>query len=140
MQAIETKYLGPTNVRGARIVARAQAGRITVPYDHALNFDENHIEAARIYAKRKGWIGSWYSGGAVDGATFVHVPSDGGPAFTLRASYTAQKGDTVRLVTGGGMTGIVRRVDARSALPVTVEWANGTHGPTSHDSLRKVTR
>lgn len=27
MQAIVTKYLGPTNHRGARIVAKAQAGR-----------------------------------------------------------------------------------------------------------------
>ena len=53
--------------------------------------------------------------------------------------YTAKKGDTVRLATGGSMTGIVRRVDARRALPVIVEWANGSHGPTSHKSLRKVT-
>lgn len=86
MQAIETKYLPPTNHRGARIKASAQTGSVTVPYDHALNYDENHIAAARALVKRFEWLGSWYSGGAVKGDTFVHVPSDGGPAFTVRAA------------------------------------------------------
>jgi hypothetical protein len=72
MQAIETKYLGPTNHRGARIKATAQAGQITVPYDHALDFGENHIAAARAYAQRKGWLGSWVGAQAPDGR-FVYV-------------------------------------------------------------------
>ena len=39
MQAIETKYFGPSNVKGSRIKATAQAGSVTVGYDHALNGD-----------------------------------------------------------------------------------------------------
>lgn len=30
MQAIETRYHGPTNTRGARVSARCEAGRITL--------------------------------------------------------------------------------------------------------------
>ena len=36
MQAIETRYLGPTNTRGSRIKATAAAGSITIHYDDAL--------------------------------------------------------------------------------------------------------
>ena len=53
-QAIVTKFLGPTNSRGARIVARAQAGKITVSWDHSLNVDANHTAAARALAEKMG--------------------------------------------------------------------------------------
>jgi len=54
-QAIETRFAGPTNHRGARIIVRAQAGRMTVPWDHALNSDENHRVAAEMFAQKWGW-------------------------------------------------------------------------------------
>jgi hypothetical protein len=54
-QAIVTKYHGPTNYKGSRISARADAGRIVVPYDHALNIGENHAAAAQVLAERLGW-------------------------------------------------------------------------------------
>lgn len=54
-QAIVTKYHGPTNYKGSRISARAEAGRIIVHYDHALNPDENHKAAAQALADRLGW-------------------------------------------------------------------------------------
>lgn len=47
MIAIETKYLGPTDFRGSRIIARTDNGqRITVPYDHALSGVYVHAQAA----------------------------------------------------------------------------------------------
>ena len=46
MQAIETKYIGPTNYRGSRIKASCERGNITISYDDALNSDEAHIAAA----------------------------------------------------------------------------------------------
>jgi hypothetical protein len=55
MQAIVTKYHGPTNYKGSRISARAEAGRIIVHYDHALNIGENHAAAAQALADRLGW-------------------------------------------------------------------------------------
>lgn len=73
MQAIVTKYLGPTNHRGARIKATAQAGSITLSWDHALNADDNHQAAASELARRKGWAGVWVGG---------WLPSGKGRAFT----------------------------------------------------------
>jgi hypothetical protein len=64
MQAIETEYRGPTNTRGSRIIARAQAGRISVPYDHALSVQENHDRAASELARQRGWAGVWVGGGS----------------------------------------------------------------------------
>lgn len=45
MQAITTKYFGPTNFRGGRIKASAQRGSVTVAYNHALNIEGNHRAA-----------------------------------------------------------------------------------------------
>jgi hypothetical protein len=53
MQAIVTKFLGPTNHRGARIKAKCQAGAITVPYDHAVH--EPHDVAAIALRAKLGW-------------------------------------------------------------------------------------
>ena len=36
MQAIQTKYIGPTNTKGARIKAFCAAGSITIPYNYEL--------------------------------------------------------------------------------------------------------
>ncbi len=46
MQAIETKYIGPSNYRGSRIKATCERGSITISYDDALNSDDAHIAAA----------------------------------------------------------------------------------------------
>jgi len=56
-QAIETRYICPTNFRGARIKATAWAGQLTLSWDHALNPEENHDAAARAFAKKFGWYG-----------------------------------------------------------------------------------
>jgi hypothetical protein len=40
-QAIVTKFLGPTDHRGSRIKATAEAGSITVSWDHGLGVEEN---------------------------------------------------------------------------------------------------
>lgn len=55
MQAIQTKYHGPTNINGSRFTARCDAGRVTVGYDHGLNVAENHVAAARALMVKLGW-------------------------------------------------------------------------------------
>jgi hypothetical protein len=82
-QAIVTKYIGPTNYRGSRIVAKAAAGRIYVSYDHALNIEDNHTAAAEALANKFGWAGWWRGGGMPSGDGNVYVCSDIGaaPAF-----------------------------------------------------------
>jgi hypothetical protein len=45
MQAIITKYVGATNTKPSKIVAKCQRGSLRVSYDHGLNIDENHKAA-----------------------------------------------------------------------------------------------
>lgn len=73
MQAIVTRYHGPTNARGARISATAEAGRIYIPYPHELNATEAHAAAARAFAERWGWAGRWVGGASPDGRGYVFV-------------------------------------------------------------------
>lgn len=54
-QAIVTKYLGPTNVKGSRVKATAQAGSVTLSWDDAANSAENHAAAAQALVRRFGW-------------------------------------------------------------------------------------
>jgi hypothetical protein len=55
MQAIETKYLGPTNTKGSRIIATCTAGKITVDWNNSLNSGDNHKEAIRALLRKLGW-------------------------------------------------------------------------------------
>jgi hypothetical protein len=78
-QAIETKYLGPTDHRGARVKATAQAGSITVPWDHALDVGPNHFRAAYKLARKFGWVLDEYclvGGGNADGSGYCFVEAD----------------------------------------------------------------
>ena len=74
-QAIETKFLGPTDRRGSRVKASADAGSITLDWDHRLNSDANHRAAALAFARKFGWKGVW-SGGSIKGSGYVFVTSD----------------------------------------------------------------
>jgi hypothetical protein len=47
MNAIKTKYLGPTNTRGARIKASCDAGSVTCPWEDAEDARRNHYLAVR---------------------------------------------------------------------------------------------
>ena len=72
MQAIETKFLGPTNTKGARIKASVYAKSITVPYAYEA-VDRSHDEAARALITKLGWWGVWARGGKTDGTGNVYV-------------------------------------------------------------------
>jgi hypothetical protein len=68
MQAIITRYLGPTNFRGGRVKATCQAKSKTLEWDHALNPTQNHIAAAKAIATELGWnYGKWTGGELPDG-------------------------------------------------------------------------
>lgn len=60
MQAIVTKFLGPTNVRGSRVKATCEAGSVTLSWDHALNSEGNHDAAAKALAHKLGWDKGWH--------------------------------------------------------------------------------
>jgi hypothetical protein len=55
MQAIVTRYLGPTDYRGSRIKATCDAGSITIPYPHELSGEDVHRKAAEALVDRLGW-------------------------------------------------------------------------------------
>lgn len=78
LQAIETKYLGPTHVRGARVKAVAEAGSLTLSWDHALKWHDNHRKAAEALAAKFNWTGEFY-GELVGGA----LPGQRGYAFVF---------------------------------------------------------
>ena len=82
-QAIETRYLGPTNTRPGRIKATAWAGSATVEYNHELNTEDNHRAAAMAlaakcakhaeqYGGKSIWAeGTWTQGGDAKGTGYV---------------------------------------------------------------------
>ena len=75
-QAIVTKYIGPSNVRGSRIKASAAAGSVTLHYDSSLNTEDNHAKAAKALADKYEWSGAWYQGGMPDDSGYCFVCVD----------------------------------------------------------------
>lgn len=73
LQAIVTKYLGPTNTRGARIKATCAGGSITRAYDYALNTDAQHHAAAIDLCNKLGWVFSRLHSGVLPNGDGVHV-------------------------------------------------------------------
>lgn len=62
-QAIVTKFLGPTDHRGARVKATCEAGSVTVSWDYGRgnasgedDVSANHRHAATVLASKLGWI------------------------------------------------------------------------------------
>lgn len=73
-QAILTKYLGATNLRGTRVKASAAAGSITVGWDHALDAENNYYHAAMALAIKLGWSGGHeLEGGVIPSGDTVFV-------------------------------------------------------------------
>ena len=79
MQAIQTRYFGPGNVRGARIIATCAAKRMSFPYRHDLNADENHALAADLLRDDMGWVGEGYGdtvSGCLQDGSYAHVMTE----------------------------------------------------------------
>lgn len=76
-QAIVTRFLGPTNHRGARVKATADAGTVTVSWDYALGIAENHQAAATALLDKLGWTRDpWRRdlvGGSLPGSGYAFV-------------------------------------------------------------------
>jgi hypothetical protein len=73
MQAITTKYHGPTNTRGARITATSESGiKVTLPYPHELTGRECHDAAVRALCHKIGWTGQMVAG-AIHGGGYAYV-------------------------------------------------------------------
>lgn len=77
MQAIRTRYLGPTDKRGSRISATAAAGRAFIDYPHELPMEERHRAAAAELCKRYGWDASELVEGVLSNQDHVFVFVEG---------------------------------------------------------------
>ena len=73
MQAILTRYIGPTNFRGTRVRASCAAGSIIVPWDDALGIDANHAAARRALVRKLDWQDRTWASGTLASGDFVHV-------------------------------------------------------------------
>ena len=76
-QAIETKFVGPTNHRSARVRVKCQARTMFVRWDYSLGVEKNHDAAAQALAEKLDWRGKWFAGGntAGSGNVYVNVPT-----------------------------------------------------------------
>lgn len=74
-QAIITKFVGPTNTRGARIIAKTGGGlnKETVSWNYEAGVEDNHREAAQHLMETMGWTGELIGGGLVEGYAWVIV-------------------------------------------------------------------
>lgn len=75
-QAIVTTFRGPTDHHGSRVLARCEAKKISVPWDHALDAGANHAAAALQLMDQLGWSekNDLVMGGTREGYVFVQVP------------------------------------------------------------------
>ena len=87
MQAIQVKFLGPTNTRGSRRKAWCDAGQITVSTDFALNSEDNARKACEALRDKLGWHKPHHGDmacGSLPNGDYVFVFVDTG-AFAPRA-------------------------------------------------------
>lgn len=61
MQAIRTRYHGPSNTRGSYISAKCEAGSIRMPYAHELDIAGNHEAACKMLIKKMKWDTGHYA-------------------------------------------------------------------------------
>lgn len=74
MVAIETRYLGPTNTKGSRIVVTAGSGnRVIANCNSAISNEENHRRAADLLRRRLHWSGAMVGGSTKAGMAWVFV-------------------------------------------------------------------
>jgi len=77
MQAIHTKFISATNLKGSRIKAFCDAGSITVPYTYDKGESDTHLDVAYQLVKKLGWDDDHYGklaqGSLPNNAGYCHV-------------------------------------------------------------------
>ena len=75
MKAIKTKYKGPTDTRGSRIIASDEDGnKVTISYPYELSGEDVHRKAAEALCTKMGWHGQLVGGSLKNGYVFVFMP------------------------------------------------------------------
>lgn len=84
MQAIQTRYFGPSNTKGARIKASCESGSITIGYPYEFSEMDCHALAAKALAAKFGWTATHHGelfGGQLANKDYVFI-------FNKRSSKT----------------------------------------------------
>ena len=77
-QAIETRYAGPTNHAGSRVIATAAAGQRHVHHwDYSINHTDNHLAAAEALRAKLDWPSIKAGGATAKGYAFVTSTLEG---------------------------------------------------------------
>jgi hypothetical protein len=95
MKAIRTRYRGPTNTKGSKIIASdADGNRVSISYPHQLNSDDAHELAAYRLMEKMGWTNELIGGGFGPDTFFVMVPTLKGqkPAYADFFARIEKKG------------------------------------------------
>ena len=72
MKAITTRYKGPTDTKGSKIIATAEGGhKVTISYPYELSGEDVHAKAAICLCLKLGWKGELIGGGTDKGYVFV---------------------------------------------------------------------
>lgn len=89
MTAIETRFIGPTNTKGARVkaIATGTGDTVILPWDHAIDTLPNHQRAARALAEFKNW--TVHTSGGHYGPWHVGDNGPKGYIFVCCMSYAA---------------------------------------------------
>lgn len=88
MQAIFTKYLPATDLKGSRVKAWAEAGSVTIPYDTSKDVEEAHIKAIWAFLAKFGWRGIFHVGAWDKG--FVAVFRESCSTYTVPDDLKAE--------------------------------------------------
>lgn len=89
MQAITTKFIGPTDTKGSRIKARCQAGSVTIAFPYS---DNDHAHAVLALCVKLGWNGRWVGGGLPDGTSDAFVCVDAGAPLQVNGLFPESEG------------------------------------------------
>jgi hypothetical protein len=76
MKSISVKYIGPSNIKGARLKADDGDGNsVTIGYPHHLSRsnDEHHFAAVQALCQKMAWHGELAHGGTKEGTAWVWV-------------------------------------------------------------------
>ena len=71
MKTISTKYVGPTNTKGSRIIVTDGDNKTTHKICGEKSFETNCVEAATLFAHNLGWTGTLQGGHTKDGMVFT---------------------------------------------------------------------
>lgn len=92
-RAIVTKFKGPTNTSGSRVIASIGDKRHTHHWDYGAgngtihsDTDANHNAAAKALAVKMGWDGTWIAGAMPDGSGNCYVRLSRGDTVSDKSS------------------------------------------------------